>query len=129
MTPETSLFLDKADRTLQEADAMVSIALYDPAGRTAYLAAFHAAPALISERTGRSVKTHAGVHSEFHRLTKNDIDLPVDLRAFLRQAYNLKSHADYDINPDSGLSPDRAEDAVATAKRFVAWFRGKLAEE
>ena len=32
----------------------------DEAGRAAYLAGFHAAQALISERTGRVAKTHDG---------------------------------------------------------------------
>jgi hypothetical protein len=38
---------------------------HDAAGRTAYLAGFHAAQALISERTGRTVKTHRGVNTAF----------------------------------------------------------------
>ena len=39
---------------------MLGIGLADAAGRTAYLAGFHAAQALIFERTGRAVKTHRG---------------------------------------------------------------------
>ncbi len=105
---------------------MLAIGLDDAAGRTAYLAGFHAAQALISEKTGKSVKTHAGVHSEFHRLTKDAPALHTDLRIFLRQAYNLKSIADYETGPNSGVSHERASAAVATAKLFVAHFQKTL---
>ena len=54
MTPETA-HLAKAHRLLQEAEAMLTIRLNDAAGRTAYLAGFHAAQAFISEKTGRTV--------------------------------------------------------------------------
>jgi uncharacterized protein (UPF0332 family) len=60
LTPETGLFLAKARRLLAEADGIPGIHYNEAAGRTAYLAGFHAAQALISERTGRAVKTHRG---------------------------------------------------------------------
>jgi uncharacterized protein (UPF0332 family) len=40
------------------------------AGRSAYMAAYHAAMALIVARTGRSPKTHGGTRSEFARLAR-----------------------------------------------------------
>ncbi|HEX3522373.1 MAG TPA: hypothetical protein VHT52_09830 [Stellaceae bacterium] len=42
----------------------------EDAGRNAYLAAFHAAQALIAERTGKEAKTHKGVHAQFARHKK-----------------------------------------------------------
>lgn len=62
MTPEAGRFLEKARQCL--ADAV----LYQPivpriAGREAYLAAFHAAEALLYERTGRIAKTHRGLRA------------------------------------------------------------------
>jgi uncharacterized protein (UPF0332 family) len=57
---------------LGEAHGMLAMKYYDAAGRSAYLAGFHAAQALISEKTGRAVKTHRGVRAELHRLTKDD---------------------------------------------------------
>jgi len=92
VTPETGYFLDKARKLLNEADSVLAIKLYDVAGRTAYLAGFHA---LISERTGRSLKTHKGVHSELHRLTLGDPHFSPDLRAFLSRNYDLKAIADH----------------------------------
>jgi uncharacterized protein (UPF0332 family) len=39
---------------LREADGMLRMKYYEAAGRSANLAGFHAAQALISERTGRT---------------------------------------------------------------------------
>jgi uncharacterized protein (UPF0332 family) len=126
MTPETAQFLAKAQKLLQEAEAMLSIRLNDAAGRSAYLAGFHAAQAFISEKTGRTVKTHKGVHTEFQRLTKDDPTFVPDLRVFLSHAYNLKAIADYETGPGSGVSAEQAAQALAQAKRFVSHFASLL---
>jgi hypothetical protein len=59
---------------------------------------------------------------EFLRLTRDDPRADAGLRAFLRQAYNLKAIADYETGAGSEISAERAEKAVADAKRFVAHF-------
>jgi uncharacterized protein (UPF0332 family) len=122
MTPETAQFLGKANKLLNEAEAMLGIDLNEAAGRSAYLAGFHAAQAFISEKTGRTVKTHKGVHTEFQRLTKDDAGFPSELRAFLSHAYNLKAIADYETGPGSEVSAEQASMAVKTAHRFVAYL-------
>ncbi len=91
----------------------------DEAGRAAYLAGYHAAQALISERTGKIAKTHEGVNSQFNLLTKGDGRVDAELRRFLSQAYNLKAVADYEAGPGSVVPRDRAEAAIVTAVRFV----------
>ena len=105
---------------------MLAIDLNDAAGRTAYLAGFHAAQALISEATGRTVKTHKGVHGELHRLTRGDPHFDADLQAFLSKTYNLKAIADYETGPGSEISAERASIAVEQAKRFVQYFDSQL---
>lgn len=124
MTPETSLFLAKARRLLDEAGGMLSLHYNEAAGRTAYLAGYHAAQALISERTGRAVKTHKGVGTEFHRLVHGDTRFDDTLRHFLGSTYNLKAIADYETGPGSDVLPERAARAIEEAKQFVA----KIAE-
>ena len=119
MTPEASRFVDKAGRLLVEADAVLALGLHDAAGRSAYLAAFHVAQALIFERQGSVPKTHNGVQTEFLRLTRDDPAVDPKLRSFLSQAYNLKTVADYETGPDAGVTPARAVEAVETAKRFA----------
>jgi len=120
LTPETGFFLAKARRLLSEAEGMLGIHYNEAAGRTAYLAGFHAAQALISDRTGRAVKSHKGVRTEFHRLIRGDIRFDGRLRDFLGSTYNLKAIADYETGPGSDVSPERATQAIAEAKLFVA---------
>jgi uncharacterized protein (UPF0332 family) len=72
--------------------------------REAYLAAFHAAQALIAERSGRHAKTHKGVHVQFAKLTRNEPRIDLELRQFLPKAYDMKSIADYGIEPDASVS-------------------------
>lgn len=119
MTPEAAAYLDKARQCLGYARIDLDVGLGNDAGRNAYLAAFHAAQALIFERTGKVAKSHQGVHAEFSRLTKDEAGLVVEVRRFLTQAYNLKAVADYEIGPDSVLPLDRASLAIKSAERFV----------
>lgn len=126
MTPEAGYFLDKARKLLGEAEAILAIKIYDVAGRTAYLAGFHPAQAFISERTGKSLKTHKGVHAELHRLTRDEPQFDNELRSFLSKSYDLKAVADYETGPDAEVSPEQASTAVQHAKRFVAYFEAQL---
>ncbi|MBF0456425.1 MAG: HEPN domain-containing protein [Nitrospirae bacterium] len=126
MTPEAASFLEKARQLLAHADTMLGVGLKDDAGRTAYLAGFHAAQALIFERMGKTFKTHKGVQMEFLRLTRDDPRITADLRIFLSQAYNLKAIADYETGTGSGVSLERAAAAVETGKQFVAHIAGSI---
>lgn len=115
MTSETARFLQKAENHLERGHIMLGVGLNEDAARASYLAAFHAAQALICERTGKVAKTHRGVQSEFFRLTKDDPHFTPDKRIFLSQAYNFKATADYETAPptsrqnrQSRLSKERA---------------------
>ncbi len=120
MTPETKEHLDKAGAYLTKARGLLDVMHYnDEAGRAAYLAGFHAAQALISERTGKIAKTHEGVNSQFNLLTKGDPRVDAELRRFLSKAYNLKAVTDYEAGPESIVPPERAEAAIVSAIRFV----------
>jgi hypothetical protein len=48
--PQTAAFLDKGRELLERADTMLAVGLNEDAGRTAYLAGFHAAQAFSSRR-------------------------------------------------------------------------------
>src|SRR5262249_8331826 len=95
----------------------------DDAGRAADLAAFHAARALIFERTGKVFECHKGVSIEFLRLTKDDPRIPPERRGFLSKAYDFKAVADYDTGPIAEVSSQEAVDAVEAARKFVAASR------
>ena len=60
MKPQSAAFLEKAEALLGEAKTMLEVDLNDAAGRTAYLAGFHAAQALIFETHGRTVQDAFG---------------------------------------------------------------------
>ncbi len=118
MTPEAGRFLDKARQCL--ADAV----LYRPlvpriAGREAYLAAFHAAEALLYERTGKVAKTHRGLRAQFARIAKDEPRIDQSVSEFLGCAYELKSLADYGTGIEATISLPTAQAAVETATRFV----------
>lgn len=100
MKPETRVFLAKAHEDLR--------------------AAFHAAEALISERTGKIPKTHAGVHSEFARLIKDGTASDRPLSSFLIQAYKHKQMCDYGPTVSEEQSLEASIAALPAAVEFVA---------
>ena len=120
MKPEAAEHLDRAREYLTKARNQLDVLHYnDEAGRAAYLAALHAAQALIFERTGRLASSHGGVNSQFNLLTRGDPRIDVELRRFLPHAYDLKAVADYEAGPGAIVPLERAEAAIATARRFV----------
>ena len=121
MTPEAKQHLDRAREYLSKARSFSDVLHYDDeAGRAAYLAGFHAAQALISERTGRIVKTHSGMRSAFARLVKGDPRVDRTLARFLGQAYKLKEITDYGTGPLAVVSTSTAREMIDTAERFIA---------
>jgi uncharacterized protein (UPF0332 family) len=98
----------------------------DEAARAAYLAGFHAAQALISERAGRVAKSHSGVRSAFARLVRDDPRVDRSLLSFLGRAYRFKEIADYGTGPDAVVTVAEAEEAIAVAQRFVEIIAGLL---
>ena len=128
MTPEAVRFLAKARECL--ADAV----LYQPlvpriAGREAYLAAFHAAEALLFERTGKAAKTHCGLRAQFARIAKDEPRIDQSMSEFLGRAYELKSLADYGTGNESSISLVTAKAAVETATRFVDCIADLIGED
>jgi uncharacterized protein (UPF0332 family) len=124
--PQSAAFLEKARTLLGDAQMMLDVNLTDAAGRTAYLAGFHAAQALIFETRGRVFKTHTGVRAEFARLVKDEPRVDSELRGFLGLTYQLKAIADYESGPGSKVSAETARAALQTARRFVACVTGLI---
>ena len=79
MTPQTADFLASADDALADARGTLSVSIARQAARLAYYAEFHAAQALIFERTGKVAKTHKGVDRQFHKLAMAESALPAGL--------------------------------------------------
>jgi uncharacterized protein (UPF0332 family) len=119
VSPEAELHLAKARQSVTKARGMLGIGLADEAGRAAYLAAFHAAQALIFERTGRPPKTHQGVRGQFGAVARTELHIDIELRRFLTDGYDLKSVAGYGIGPEAVVSANDAKQAIETANGFV----------
>jgi uncharacterized protein (UPF0332 family) len=85
VTPEAARYLAKARLILEHARLMLTVNLTEDAGRSAYLAGYHATDALIFQRTGKVTKSHKGAHTEFARLTRNEPSFDAALRQFLPQ--------------------------------------------
>ena len=127
MMPETAGHLDKARECLTRARIILAAGVAEDAARNAYLAAFHVAQALITERSGRDAKTHKGAHVAFARLTKDEPSIDIELRRFLPQSFNLKAVADYELGPDAIIPTGQAAAAIETATRFVTCIAELLA--
>jgi uncharacterized protein (UPF0332 family) len=128
VTPETGELLDKARDCLSRARIILAAGVGEDAGRDAYLAAFHAAQAVIRVRTGRISKTHRGVHRLLSDFARSDPQL-ADLALFLSQAYNLKAVADYELGPGADVPLDRAGDAIKRAAQFIEQVTALLYEK
>jgi uncharacterized protein (UPF0332 family) len=117
--PQSKVFLEKARELLEQAETILRVGYPDAAGRTAYLAGYHAAQALIFERHDRAFKSHKGVQGEFARLVQNSPSFDIELRAFLGRTYNLKTIADYEVGPGAEVTRAQASEAITVARRFV----------
>jgi uncharacterized protein (UPF0332 family) len=119
MTPEATNYLAKAREDLSEARQIAGIGLARVAARSAYYAAFHAAEALIVDKTGRVAKSHSGVRSEFARLTRDDPRIPRTTTAFLAQAYKYKEIGDYGVGAVAVVGMSEANAVIGLAGDFV----------
>ena len=89
----------------------------EEAGRSAYMAAYHAALAFIAARTGKSPKTHSGTRSEFARLAREEPGISRDQVSLLGWSYELKNVADYE--QEAAVSVAEAERAIVEASQLV----------
>lgn len=98
---------------------IAGLGLHRQAARCVYYATFHAAEALIVERTGRIAKTHRSVHTAFSRVTMDSDAGDRELWSTLADAYRYKELADYTIDPDATVTGTAAATLIADATRFV----------
>jgi uncharacterized protein (UPF0332 family) len=127
MKPQTAAFLESAEEAVRDAKQILAINIPRQAARLAYYAQFHAAQALIFERTQRSAKTHKGVDKQFHRLAMAETGFSPGLAATLSVAYHFKEAADYETGIAGAISPEDAGQAIAAAELFVIEVRRVLA--
>ena len=127
MKPQTAAYLENAWEALADAKNILAIDIPRQSGRLAYYAQFHAAQALIFERTGKVAKTHKGVRAEFHKLARLEAALDTRLSGDLTAAYHFKEAADYETGTAGHITTADAEAAIASAERLLAAIRDLLA--
>ncbi len=115
MKPETAAYLASAAQALTDAKAILAIHIPGQAARLACYAQFHAAQALIFERTDRIAKTHRGVKNQFHKLAKEEPRIDGTLAGDLAASYHFKEAADYETGQESKISPEDSSDAIRVA--------------
>ena len=129
MTPEAARFMDAARQHLAHAMAVATLGIDEIAGREAYLAAFHAAEAILHDRTGRVVKTHRGLRTEFARLARDEPAIDPTCTKFLAEAYEITSLADYGTDPKVIISSEQTATAIQSARRFIECIAALLGPE
>ncbi len=127
MKDQTAPYLANADRDLGEARTIMAAGIARQAARLSYLAQFHAAQALIIERTGKFAKTDKGVRALFHQLAKAEASLDQRLASTLTAAYHFKEAVDYEVDDDANKAPEEAAAAIASAEHFIAEVKRVLA--
>ena len=119
MKPESADYLAKARECLDAAKAINAIPLPAVAAKEAYLAAYHAAHALVFESTGRAVKSHSGMRTMFAQVAKADPRVDRKLTSLLGRAYKFKEMADYGVGSQSVVTVKEAQEVIAIAQHFV----------
>lgn len=120
MKPEAESDPAAARDDLREAGMIAALPLPKAAARSAYYGVFHAAEALIFERTGEVAKTHSGVRSAFSRLLLGAAETDVALSRTLMTGCGDKEVADYGIGPRRIVTERDAAEMIEAAARFVA---------
>lgn len=120
MKPKTAGYLAAAAKALVAARGNLTLNFAEQAARLAYYAQFHAAQALIFERTEQIAKTHKGVARLFHKLAKSETGLEARFPGDLTNFYQFKQIADYETGGDELVSLSDAAQAIVLADQFVA---------
>lgn len=117
MNAEARRLFEFAEKKLAGAEKVLTIELYEVAGREAYLAALAAARAVIVNTGKKSPKTHDGARTVFAALIREGLAFDNRLAKFLADGYEIKSAADYADGAPVGRRD--AEDAIRTAQAFL----------
>lgn len=123
MKPETGKLLEKADRALHAAEALLREGFDDIAAGRAYHAMFHTAQAILWERGIRHRK-HAGVHAAFgEHFAKTGILDPMDHR-WLLDSFDERLLGDYGM--DAELDAEGVALRIEQGREFLEAARRLL---
>jgi uncharacterized protein (UPF0332 family) len=119
MTKEQQLLLEKAQRSLQGAELLVSNGFFELAVSRAYYAMFYITSAFILGK-GLSFSSHSAVISAFGRdFAKENPQLRGFHRALI-DGQDMRNRSDYDL--DSGIAAEDAMTQIESAHEFILCF-------
>ena len=116
MTSEQQALLNKAQHSLDTAQALIEQGFYDFAVSRAYYTMFYIAEALL-DQAGFSFSSHAGVISAFGQHIARPGNVPIEFHRQLIDAQAQRTRADYDLHPN--LLQSDAETLVSQAQAFL----------
>ena len=123
MTPEAARRLAKAERLLRQATSLDEAVVTEAVIHGSYYAMFHAAAAVLLERTGKAPKTHAAMVGQFSSIARTaGQDAELLARRFNR-AGSRRLISDYDDVP---AEKDDATTVRSSAVEFLALCRRLL---
>ncbi len=111
------------DDALRAAEQLLTLGLPNDAVSRAYYAAFHYARAVLLTE-GLEPRTHRGLVALLEQQFVAPGRLARDVVSALARLQTFRSLADYDVR--ERLSPERATDEVASARRVVETARALL---
>jgi uncharacterized protein (UPF0332 family) len=116
---ETADYLAKARECLMAAQKIMAIPLPEVAATEGYLAAYHAAHALVFERSGRVVKSHSGMRTMLARILRDGPGIDRTFASLLARAYKFKEVADYGVGSQAVVTAQEAQEVIDIARRFI----------
>lgn len=116
--------LARASSDLDASRLLLNSGFLDQATSRAYYAAFYAAEAALLQ-LGETRSSHSGLIAAFGALVVKKGGFETNIAALLRELFDLRNDADYDLL--GSLTQDDARRAIASAERFVsaveAWLK------
>jgi uncharacterized protein (UPF0332 family) len=126
MKKGTRHLLEKAERAIQAAEALLTTVGAEFAAGRAYYAMFYTAEALLHERS-QSFSKHGALHAAYGKeFTKSGL-LDPKFHRWLLNAFDVRLQEDYDA--ETLVSGELVEEMLEQARMFLAAAREFLSQE
>lgn len=122
-SPRTQVYLDRAQRALSSAQALLDLEDFDGACNRAFYAMFDASCAALDSVGATPAKTHRGLIAQFGAELVQTTILDRKLGRDLNWAEQVRLHADYTLQ---AVDRQTVEDLTLLAENFVSEIRRVL---
>lgn len=126
MKEGTRQLLEKAERAIQAADALLASTGAEFAAGRAYYAMFYTAEALLHQRD-QTFSKHGALHAAYGKEFAKSGLLDPKFHRWLLNAFDVRLQEDYDS--ETLVSNERVEEMLEQARTFLSAAREFLAKE